>query len=98
MEIKTMPSAWQVFQKYMGGLGNTSKDMGGMWNDTGVEERSKTLVGAEQGTTAEIASRLREKDLNKVRLIMRLHSHYKLDCTKKWSRAAQTGASFGVGS
>ena len=57
-----MPNAWQVFQKYLGGKGLSSKDMGEMWKVTSVKTRFKTLVGAEQGTTAEIASRLSEQD------------------------------------
>jgi hypothetical protein len=57
-----MPNAWQVFQKDMGGKGLSSKDMGEMWKSAGVKEWFKSLVGAEQGTTAEIASRLRERD------------------------------------
>jgi hypothetical protein len=49
-----MPNAWQVFQKYMGGKGLSSKDMGEMWKSAGVKTRFKGLVDAQEGTTAKL--------------------------------------------
>jgi hypothetical protein len=57
-----MPNAWQVFQKYMGGKGLSSKEMSAMYKDAGVKQRFKSLVDAEQGTTEHIASILHDRD------------------------------------
>jgi hypothetical protein len=57
-----MPSAWHVFQKYMGGKGLSSKEMSDMYKAAGVKARFKSLVDAERGTTAEIASILHDRD------------------------------------